>query len=858
MEVIGAIASFIAIGQAIGAVPKIANTLRSFTKASNELAALVEELDCLVLFNQYTKENISLFSGEHNSSHLKVKEPPYLEQARIRIESLIRELQRLAESCTSDRVHLKAARIRWWRKKDEIARLQAECCKQRQQLEYLYRLFKDQADHKRGNLLVHIHAQLSQNTGISHREIVPLESWERDPLPAVPGPIEQSPTITMDSKCLPDTAMRAEGAFRFRCRCTCHSHQQSIQTQSLYIKLSNTGYLSYRRRRILDNDCKLRCCANSKGSITLRFQLPKWLCYPTISGSFSLEFPFTLYMSITPTTFRHDSSSLTLRRICLSQKPELFLEWLSNEAGSILSVDSWGDSALMDLSNASAFSLLSYCATQWPKLIQGTEAGRAALFEARKRLLLSISNTENELSESERVHLISYIHCVEDGDDDEDGIIKIMSSADPIKQLDLKLSDTPDIFTRTVMDGQTLLHLACLIDRVDLVDYIIDHGASLDIADSSGNTPLYIAINRRSWASAKLLIDKGCQINIVNRWGLTPLMITVNSISGHDREAHLAKVLLSKGALATFRDGRGECVWHKISSFAAKVDWGRELYQLIFDAGGAELIDARNARRITPLMKAIPYCDLPLISFLQRAGARCDLSDDEGQNVLHYIGRYGDAQCCQLFIDFEISYLDIRTTDNYGWTPLHTLRWQIREAQKTEHMIIQSSLLTWQNVYEEDLGEAITSEEKVEAFGKLLRSIRDRVLILEIKELELVISKIQTQDFLSAREDLRRLAEGKVKAKIDHEAETFKAIELDIRGSRINLAIESIEEFIEVSRERMKVSPFDEEEDPWASSESGYSVPDGSSEDGERSVVELETDDDNNGDDEGWKTADEE
>jgi hypothetical protein len=52
MEVIGAIASFIAIGQAVGAAPKIIDTLRSFIRASKELERLVTEVlgEILYLF----------------------------------------------------------------------------------------------------------------------------------------------------------------------------------------------------------------------------------------------------------------------------------------------------------------------------------------------------------------------------------------------------------------------------------------------------------------------------------------------------------------------------------------------------------------------------------------------------------------------------------------------------------------------------------------------------------------------------------------------------------------------------------------------------------------------------------------
>lgn len=44
MEVVGAVASFIAIGEAIAAIPKVVSTFQSVVKADSELVALIEEV----------------------------------------------------------------------------------------------------------------------------------------------------------------------------------------------------------------------------------------------------------------------------------------------------------------------------------------------------------------------------------------------------------------------------------------------------------------------------------------------------------------------------------------------------------------------------------------------------------------------------------------------------------------------------------------------------------------------------------------------------------------------------------------------------------------------------------------------
>ncbi|KAI0478354.1 hypothetical protein F4859DRAFT_54725 [Xylaria cf. heliscus] len=143
MEVVGAIASFIAIGQAIGAAPKIIKALRLFTNASNELPALIDER--LYVFYEHSKENIHLFSGEHNPPPLRVEEPPYLKLIRYDLESLMADLQGLADSCLAECGNsLKASKLRWWRKRRDVEKLRDECRKQQLQLGHLYMLFRDQ------------------------------------------------------------------------------------------------------------------------------------------------------------------------------------------------------------------------------------------------------------------------------------------------------------------------------------------------------------------------------------------------------------------------------------------------------------------------------------------------------------------------------------------------------------------------------------------------------------------------------------------------------------------------------------------------------------------------------------------
>ncbi|KAI1126245.1 hypothetical protein F5Y10DRAFT_214908 [Nemania abortiva] len=97
MEVIGAIASFIAVGQALAATPKIIRGFKPFKDADEQLNSLSEELERLYTLYEQLKTNIDLFTSHQNIPLLRVNEFPYLQLVQTSIESMIAELRGLAD-----------------------------------------------------------------------------------------------------------------------------------------------------------------------------------------------------------------------------------------------------------------------------------------------------------------------------------------------------------------------------------------------------------------------------------------------------------------------------------------------------------------------------------------------------------------------------------------------------------------------------------------------------------------------------------------------------------------------------------------------------------------------------------------
>lgn len=83
----------------------------------------------------------------------------------------------------------------------------------------------------------------------------------------------------------------------------------------------------------------------------------------------------------------------------------------------------------------------------------------------------------------------------------------------------------PHVSSLNVADklGVTPLHRAAGANYFDVVRILLENGAAVDSKDKSGNTPLHYACEEGSVEAALLLIDNDAKIDIQNKEGKTPL-----------------------------------------------------------------------------------------------------------------------------------------------------------------------------------------------------------------------------------------------------------------------------------------------------------------------------------------------
>ena len=172
----------------------------------------------------------------------------------------------------------------------------------------------------------------------------------------------------------------------------------------------------------------------------------------------------------------------------------------------------------------------------------------------------------------------------------------------------------------------TLLHTASDLGHLDLVRFLIEHGA-----DEDGETPLHRAISLKNvYVIAKSLTQKGADLANVAVGNRTPLHAIFNDT--------MRKILTSRDIV---KDVGPDSEGMSVSHFLA---WSRQTIHEIFERGVAsdtvDLWSADNSRR-TCLHYVTSPENLDLLKYLLDGAPLFEVHklNDYGQSVIHYAVR---------------------------------------------------------------------------------------------------------------------------------------------------------------------------------------------------------------------------
>lgn len=184
--------------------------------------------------------------------------------------------------------------------------------------------------------------------------------------------------------------------------------------------------------------------------------------------------------------------------------------------------------------------------------------------------------------------------------------------------------------------GDTALHIAARLGRVELVRVLLSAGADTEIANDFGRTPLHEAARRSEALEVlELLIGANASVNARDGRGRTPLHAAAGQ-SGSEKNDNqrIVQALIAAGAEINTRAESGATALHD----AAWNNTDPRIAEALIEAG-ADLEVSYGINREKPLHIAASFGTPDVVDVLLRAGANVNSHSKANKTPLHSAAR---------------------------------------------------------------------------------------------------------------------------------------------------------------------------------------------------------------------------
>ncbi|KAF6799416.1 3-ketoacyl-thiolase [Colletotrichum sojae] len=802
MEVVGAVASFIAIAQALETGGKIVNVLAGDTrdKQRNDVA------------QQRETAQVQIAAALEDEP-----EPSDLKAARLSIEKLIKDMQTIVTRCTravgkDGKIKPNYLKWMWLQKELKGCHDKTRDAKSSLGLAFLTLNLKQ---------TTHNNQVVLRIEGLVMRHVTPTPGAGQLLLPA-PNDIEESqPSETEETeqeirelssgpeqlvvadrrkKTSNTTSQEAEfdmiafkaklwmrGRCKRPCPCRCHGQPTStFRTANWARNLVGSLFVSYDRLPLFGGSAactEADCKGNTQTSTTFTYQFPTWLC--------------SRYVSLQ--TAMNSSVGLRLRPVRILATTDDVWFVTQNGQRNLLKFIKNTSLIYPDDADSGGETLLDYAIYRAPGealafLVQlwGEELRKDSFNPAHQKLYKRLNMTTEE---AQALQVIISI-----GED-------IVNAAEtPLHEAAL-LDGTDDEIRQQVREaaeqcawavgrwnnrGQTPLHVAAENGNLAAVKELVHLRCNLEQRDYQGRTALMQAARYGHTAVARLLLDAGCCANTAAPDGMTAMhFAALPWEEPKGSPAEMLRILLSAGAAMDARDQVEETALYELARSRATEDAVKAKLRVLVEAGAD--INAFNNMGDTPLMMSIRRDRLPPLQAFIEAGAPTKYSNLFGRNLLHLVALNSGIQVLEYLTTVETLEVDHKQLDICGDSPwddfiwaLHTPEWDLAGSRKP----------------------GINVQD---AFVALFQCLRDRNLQFDIDALERVRQYLTEPDGRGAAAALAPLIKRKQEWKRQDELRTYNVVALQIRDGMWEGALEAVDENIELLLEEMDQSPWDQE-----------------------------------------------
>uniref|UniRef100_A0A8C9RS90 Ankyrin 3 n=1 Tax=Scleropages formosus TaxID=113540 RepID=A0A8C9RS90_SCLFO len=205
-------------------------------------------------------------------------------------------------------------------------------------------------------------------------------------------------------------------------------------------------------------------------------------------------------------------------------------------------------------------------------------------------------------------------------------------------------------------DDQTPLHIASRLGKAEIVQQLLQHGASPDAATTSGYTPLHLAAREGHEDVASVLLDHGALLSVTTKKGFTPLHVAAKY-----GKIEVANLLLQKSAPPDAAGKSGLTPLH----VAVHYD-NQKVALLLLNQGASPHASAKNG--YTPLHIAAKKNQMDIATTLLEYGADTNAVTRQGISPVHLAAQEGNVDMESLLLSRNAN---VNLCNKSGLTPLH-------------------------------------------------------------------------------------------------------------------------------------------------------------------------------------------
>ncbi|KAI0883859.1 ankyrin [Annulohypoxylon maeteangense] len=805
MDVISAIGSFISIGQALAAIPKIIDIFRSVVEARQELLQLVNDVELLNSLGIFIRETMDNLDND-SKAKFRIPQLSFLLAERVRADlaSIVPRLEELAHKCQQGgkgkgkgNSQTKITRLKWLHHKSQIASLSERARKNCNDLQTILSLSSFFATTAHGRMIIDIHtvvmnqahphgSQLSSlqppsqsryiGAALSYAVDTELEGSNEHSLQMVKGTLPQlSPTERAPQEPPIQLVATLSRSCKY-CQCQCHSPTSRTQPNPLVSPIYGWLKSAYNIiPRVDTRRCDVSTCRRACSPVRVNIRLPLPFYSRMLEATLSLNSVVGVGASLHLRVARIIPLNSSITYEIRLNKIDMVRQRFSR--GEISPIDVFeGTICIIEMAAYEhKLDILALLLQDTTSILRDTDALKRLAVFARAQL------HRCRVSEREKTMLQGVVALDEDTNDYPSPIHEAIQQDGNLAAI---LRDSSEGIDSRDNFGISPLHLAVFNNNVNAIGHLLSHGANPDTLDVSCSTPLILAAKYGRHDCIQALVNGGYDINMSRPHSYHAFHCLV--ASEKEGSAESAKYLLENGANLARKSNLGNLALHTLAQYPQAAEIA-EKFQLLVHAGLN--VEEQNRYGRTPLGEALSHNNITMAHLLMNAG--CKFNDtSEDRNDLPWIALFAHAETMGFIGEAEFT-IDVRWRDVGGYTPLDMFEWRMNTSPLP-------------GLFE------TPSDDDIKAFGELLSGVRDRYLNAEILTLETIITHLKEHNCTLARETLKYVIEEKIKWNIPAEYRTFRAIDVQIKEEMIEAAIESLEEFMEVSRSHIGTDPFED------------------------------------------------